>query len=150
MAAFKDAKGKDWDIDLNFGHVFHVKSETGVDLTQIFTNEEAGGAVTQLDNFGRILPIVLDLSDEQAALLMSAMDGEAVEASGRALVEAVINFSPGPKRAALKKRWDRVQHTQSQLTSLLLNHDDLTETTSKNSPTSLRGLSESEDKSLSN
>jgi hypothetical protein len=106
--SFQDCEGRIWQLRFTIGRVREIRDATNVD----FANLEDGRVFLQLRNdperFAQVLWLLID---KQAAArqptvspteFIEALDGDALDAAGRAIIEAIISFTPAPKRGALQ------------------------------------------------
>lgn len=118
MKSFKDKEKRDWSIDVNVGSVLRVKALTDVDLT----NLTDGKVLSDLQNdpllIGRVIYALCKPQVEQAGMgdeqFWAAMDGDAVEAAGEALVIELVNFSRKDLRPILTKIRDKGKRLRQQ------------------------------------
>jgi len=111
MKTFRTGKHT-WDLSLNVAKMKRVKSLTDIDLMSVIDNPEV---LHQLTNdpmklvdvlFAVIKPQAdaVGVTDEDFA---GDLDGEAIETGVSALLEALVDFFPGARRAMLRRVMDK-------------------------------------------
>lgn len=111
MPSFKDRAGRSWLVELDVSTVRRVrqKTEDGIDLLAVFDND--GELLNRLYSDPILLAEVLwaicqpqiddkQITDEEFG---RGLAGEAIADATTALLEALADFFPGPKRTALLK-----------------------------------------------
>lgn len=104
MKYFNDTTGKQWKIDVNVGSLETVAAQTGIDLTQLFSEEL--GLLNELYANPVILCKVLwafngEPESPSKPGFLAAMGGDALENAADALVSDVIDFFPNARRREL-------------------------------------------------
>lgn len=110
MSTFKDAKGKDWVIEINVNAVKRIKNMTGVDVTKIDNGKDSVFAILSEDMF--LLADVLYAACKKQAdeRQMSpddfgeSLSGDVIESATEAFMDALIAFFPNPRRRDLLKK----------------------------------------------
>jgi hypothetical protein len=113
MASFKDAEGRQWSYDINFGAILRVKSECGIDLLSLFSH---GSAVDKLAADPQLLFDVivaalrpqLDAAQVTPLEFAESLREDSVIEALLSLLEAIPDYFPERKRAAIRPRVDAV------------------------------------------
>lgn len=113
MASFKDNAKRDWSLSLNVNILKLIKRELEVDLLDL----AHGAVLDRLANDPALLVDVLYLTCQSQAERANvtaeqfgeAMVGDALDAASEALVDALVEFLPGKKRALLHKLMEKVK-----------------------------------------
>lgn len=116
MAQFTDNAKRDWSLSLNVNVLKLIKRELDVDLLDL----AHGSVLDRLANDPALLVDVLYLiakpqADRQgvtAEQFGEAMVGDALDAASEALVDALVEFLPGKKRALLTKLMTKVKDAE--------------------------------------
>ena len=109
MKTFKDSEGREWPVAVNTTTAKRVRDLCNVDLLDVASDR--GALILRIAADAVLLGDVLyamcrtkaeerGLTDEQFG---EAMDGDAVEAATEALLEELVDFFRGRKRALLTK-----------------------------------------------
>lgn len=113
MKTFRDARGREWTIEINVSALKRVKSLAGVDLTKIVDPKSADARllfddiVVLGDAIAAAVQPQLESRSLTAEEFGDALHEEHVEAATRALLEGVIDFFRGRKRTMLRRVYDR-------------------------------------------
>lgn len=110
MHAFKDAKGRDWSLEITVGSIKRVKALTDVDLYAL-VDDGAKKLAELLADVVTLVDVLFILCAEQAKAadvsdedFGRAFGGDVLEAAGEAFVEEIIFFTPNQRaRLALKE-----------------------------------------------
>lgn len=107
MKLFRDKLDREWRVDLSFGLWQRIKAETGCDLLDIaMPDGQALRQLTQMETLGVVL--WLYVADQAAAAgidrddFWKALDGRAIHAAGKAIVDDLEDFSQSPQFSALR------------------------------------------------
>ncbi len=113
MAKFKDSAGREWSLAINVPVMKRVQERTGVHLGKLFNDdckllqEVTSDAIT----FGAVLHAMIEPQAKAAGVdedsFLEALDADAIESAGDALLAAVQDFSPSRMRpliAALRTK----------------------------------------------
>jgi len=107
MKSFTDSKGRSWTIAVHVSSIQMVKAETGIDLAEAYS----GGSMIRDLLADPVLPaqVILALCTDQVAKyntdledLSQSITGEAADAALKALIDDIVDFSPGRLRPALR------------------------------------------------
>jgi len=119
MKSFKDSQGRSWDLGVNFTSVKRVRDLVEIDLLDL----EGGKVFEQLIDDPMILCNVIyalvkpaidkaGITDEEFG---ESMAGDAIEHATNALIEELVDFFPGPKRALLRKAMGKLRNIQTMI-----------------------------------
>lgn len=115
MHSFTDSEGRRWTFVVNVLAVRRVKQQTGIDLLALLDPEQAAFQKITEDPLAMIDVILAVLDDDlqRAGIsdedFLRALDNEQIMLDAtRACVEAVINFSPKPKAATMRRAFGKV------------------------------------------
>ena len=112
---FKDNEGREWKFKIDYFELSKVQSECGVNLSKALDDEGASLSALMENPF--------DLLKVMACLLESQMkerdvdfesfgrslnDEEVVGEAVRALIDAILNFSPADRRESIRKAFRKV------------------------------------------
>lgn len=113
MKAFKDIKGRVWELQISVGSVRRIKGAFGIDIGNImsFTDSGKPSVLDQIgDDVQLLFGIIWLLCEKQATgrgideqAFLDAMDGDSVEAAADALLDEIVNFSQPAQRKVLQK-----------------------------------------------
>jgi len=108
MKAFTTVDGVEYQIRVNVGTVKRVLEETGLRLTDLFTDEGALGRFFSDDvKFAEVIYSVirpqLEAAGKTAADFFEAIDGTVIEQAAEALLAEVVDFFQEPRKGLLKK-----------------------------------------------
>lgn len=97
MKIIKDAKGREYCLNLTYGAIEKIRASVGVDLLDV--------AHLDLDGvrLARVLVAAVELKDIEPQAFMDAMDGDTIEAAGAALWEELLRFFPSSRRETIRK-----------------------------------------------
>lgn len=100
MTKFKDAKGREWSLDLTVGMVERVKADADTDLDEILERPDAIGS-TLMKSPRRVAQILWAMIADQAATVGVdardfgfALDRPALDRAADALIEEMVLFYP--------------------------------------------------------
>ncbi len=107
---FKDTADNLWTLAINIGLYMDIKSETGIDISEIFEQENNWLAqLAHRDNAMQLISILtLCTNKEREKRGLSVddfygnVDGDVIEAAAKAFLEAAVLFLPAHKRQAMK------------------------------------------------
>ena len=131
MPAFKDANGQDWQLRVTVGHLRPLREKFGVDLKAALTKDGIAGLGDVIGDPERLYDLLLMLCEPQLKersidplAFANLLDAATLRDAVPVLVEAILDFSQGPKaaleianglRSAMTTRDDRA-------TSLIAKH----------------------------
>ena len=123
-ASFKDTKGREWPFSINMFNARLIKTETGIDLLSLFTDDKTAEILDD-ENSLELLAVYFILSDAKNKGVneedfFTALDETAVLDAQRALMQALVNFSHARKGKVLnlliekaekkqEKQWDLIE-----------------------------------------
>jgi hypothetical protein len=106
--SFRDNRNRTWLVEINVSAVRRVRALVGVDLSALL-EDKLQPLAALLDDPVKLCDVLFALCQSQAQDRQvtdedfgAALAGDALEAAADALLEALVNFSPGRKRAALR------------------------------------------------
>lgn len=119
MTAFKDTSGRTWTLALNVDALKRVRALCDVDLMDVV--QDRGELLGRLSSDPVLLCDVIyaickpdadakGASDEDFG---RAMAGDAVDQATNALLEALVDFFPGPRRAVLARVFKKLKAVQA-------------------------------------
>jgi hypothetical protein len=117
MKKFIDAQGRYWVVDINVATIKRVKALTEINLLTVVEGE----LVEQLSSDPILLCDVLyavckpqadreEISDEDFG---TGLAGDAISEATKALIEALVEFFPEPRRRLLQKAAAKFQQVQT-------------------------------------
>jgi hypothetical protein len=119
---FATLDGVEWTFRITYGSVKSVLDQTGFKLTDLFFDQKASEEVTG-DGF-RMLEIIYAAlkpqADEKGISIdrfLAAVDGDVLERASLALLEALTDFFPHPRRTIVRRALDRYHREKERLTS---------------------------------
>lgn len=126
MSSFKDAEGRNWIIAVN---VPTIKAVRELDTDNVVNLAETSGDV--IDRLEADLVLLVDvlwvLCEKQAkeagvteVQFGEALLGDAIEEATKALIEAMVNFTPGQRRLLLRKAIETTATVRDKGTKLAL------------------------------
>ena len=120
MARFRTTDGVEWDVRINVLAIKRVEEETGIRLTAIVDDEAVRQAVLGDDlRFVDIVIALLRPQMEQAKRSMESvlevMDATTLEQAVAALMEAIFDFFPEPRKGLLVKAWGKTRAAMEKL-----------------------------------
>lgn len=108
MRQFRDNREQTWDVTLNVSQVRAVRDILGVDLLKII--EANSDVFAKLDDPYTLCDVLYVLCRQQAAergitdeQFGVGLGGDSLDAGAGALLEALIDFFPSPKRDFLRR-----------------------------------------------
>jgi hypothetical protein len=123
MKQFKDTQGRDWQVEINIGQIKAVRDALHVDLYALFADE----AERLFSDPVRLVDTLYVLCRRQAEdRKMSDVDfgglfeGDVLEASANALVEAMLDFFPTSRRRILRATVEKSKELAPQLETQVL------------------------------
>jgi hypothetical protein len=122
--AFTDAKGRAWQLELNYGLARRIKKDLGVD----FANAHNGEALKKLGTDDELLVSTLyALIEEQAKTaeispdqFVEALNGEVLEAAANAIGAMIVLFTRPAIRPVIQSLLDKAQQGRAKLTQMAL------------------------------
>ena len=122
MRSFKDNEGRDWLVAVNVATVKRVRAECGVDLASA-TEPNAENGESPLERLAGdpvlLVDVLYSLCRKQAEkrgvddeAFGTAIAGDSVAAAADALMEAIVDFFPNPRRKLLMKALTEARETQ--------------------------------------
>lgn len=99
MAAFRDAKGREWTVKLTRGDLRRVREQTGIELGKLLADRDQLAAVVFGDpeNVWKVLWVLIEAQAAERGIdkdgLEDAWDEDAAGGALDALVVAVANFT---------------------------------------------------------
>lgn len=116
---FKDSKGREWQIAITVNTVKHARDRVNLDLLKIMDRGER--VIERLGEDPVLLCNVLFVLVEEEAGKRGVTDvefgesliGDAIADATDALVRAIIDFFPQPRRGLLLKAMERAQALQT-------------------------------------
>lgn len=106
---FVDSKDRHWSIVITVLEYQKMKQELNIDIGNIFNDDgwlQSLVAMEDVTFFLQLIGILTDRAREAEGISMEdfyeAFDGDTLQSSSEALVEAVINFSHPSRREALR------------------------------------------------
>ncbi len=121
MQTFKDTKGRTWTIQVNIGTLMRAKDLTGIDLSNLGDGKLLAKLQDEPLMIGHVLfPLCQPNADPSIteADFWSAIDGDVIEAAGKALVTELVNFSRKDLRPVLNKVLDKSQRLRAKAIQL--------------------------------
>lgn len=117
MKKFIDAQGRYWVVDINVATIKRVKAVAGLNLLEVVDGE----LVEQLSSDPILLCDVLyavckpqadreEISDEDFG---TGLAGDAISEATKALIEALVEFFPEPRRRLLQKAAAKFHQVQT-------------------------------------
>lgn len=126
MKIIKDAKGREWCLDLNLTAIERIRAEAGVDLLNIESFENIDGV-----KLAKALAAACyeDLVKAGIKLpeFINGFEGDTLEAAGDALMEELLRFFPSRRRQILQKAMSaasNVLNRQTDLAEAMVNGPD--------------------------
>lgn len=121
MQKFKDSSGREWCITVDVRAIARVRDLCQVDLAKLFDDDFRLMQALFEDpvKLADVVWVLINTGDRLE--FDTGFTGDTLESAANALVEAVIDFFPNPKRRAalretLRKAWDAVnQQTEEVL-----------------------------------
>ncbi len=105
MTTFKDNLGREWSVQIDVPTIRRVLRDTGFDLSQLFATERLQTLADDLCGFADILQSLVGPQLEYKELsgedFQNALDGRTFEEATRALLFALVDFSPPSRRDTL-------------------------------------------------
>jgi hypothetical protein len=106
-ASFKDDLGREWNLRLDFSLVRSIRDSLGVDLLSL---EQQGNALTRMADDPALLVDVVYLICEKQCQRRKISDeefghgftGETFQTAAAAFMEALVSFTPPPRRDLAK------------------------------------------------
>jgi len=125
MKSFKDMSGRTWSIAITVGSLRRVRGLCDIDLTDAISDH--GKLIDRLSSDPILLCDVifaickpeadkLSISDEDFG---AAMAGDAIEHATAALLDDLVDFFPGPKRAVLHRAMQKLKTYQNKALELV-------------------------------
>jgi hypothetical protein len=106
MSRFKDASGNEWELRITVGQLDRLKA-AGLDLDALTAEKAELFSVLMLPRrvLGSVLWILCEkqVRDTDPEKFFGGFDGDTLEAAGRALLDAVLDFFPRLATAPIKK-----------------------------------------------
>lgn len=128
MASFNDKTGKAWKLDLNFNLWGKIKDSTGINLLEITSPEsESLEKLSSFENLGNVLWLFVE--DQAAAdgvdreTFWKGLNGPAMEAGTRAILENLEEFTGSPQVAALRVGLDDAMERVRQMNAEIRKDD---------------------------
>lgn len=116
MASFTDANGNEWTVQIDIPTVKELKKQD-LDVLAMFEGEMQvfekviGDPITLVDT---LWIVCKEQTDQGETAFAKALVGDALMRAAHALVEAVIDFFPDPKRRqALKEMFRKIKETEA-------------------------------------
>ncbi len=115
MKTFRDARGREWTVEVNVAALKRVKDSTGLDLTRLVDPEsDVIGKLTDdvfllFECLCALLKPQLDNQGISAEELGAGLDEDSTEKAATALFEAIIDFFREDKRMLLKRAFSKVK-----------------------------------------
>jgi len=117
MHSFRDAKGRDWTIDINVTSIRYVKARIDVDLLSIVGGDLLGRVAGDPALLCDILYVLCE--DQAKAAGISDLDfgrglaGDALEAASDAFLEDLADFFPRARRGLLKEALAKMRELET-------------------------------------
>ncbi|MEM1213786.1 MAG: hypothetical protein AAGI68_15970 [Planctomycetota bacterium] len=106
MARFTDGEGREWSLRLTVGGIKRVKEAMDMDLSEVIesdTLERLQHVLTATEVLWLLIEPEAERHGVTAASFGESLAGDEYAAALEALLEAVVDFSPGPRRAMLRR-----------------------------------------------
>ena len=119
---FVDSKGRHWSLVITVLEYQKMKQELNVDIGNIFNDDSWLQRLVAMEDvtfFLSLIGILTDKEREKDGISMEdfyeGFDGDAMQSSAEALVEAIINFSHPSRREALRNLVDATNEGLNEL-----------------------------------
>ena len=107
---FKDSEGHVWTFGITVGSYMKIKKETGLDISNISTNESWINNFANTEDIADIITMAILILEKQLEAenlnvedFMNRLGAEQVEAMVDAMLGGVVNFTPAHKREPVLK-----------------------------------------------
>ena len=115
MPAFKDANGKEWLIAIDGPKIRHVRKEVGVDLAATdgsASDRLYNDPVALVDSLWVICRAQANTAGITSDQFGAALVGDPIDDATKALIDAINDFFPNRRRAAMKALTARMTETR--------------------------------------
>ena len=111
--SFTDTAGRDWTVAINVNAVKRVKAALSIDLLEAIKGplieDFVENPVLLCDTLFVLCQEQADAKGVDSEAFGKAMGGDALDHAVAAFLEALVGFSPGPRRALLTKTLTKIE-----------------------------------------
>lgn len=113
---FKDADGRPWMLRFTLGNAREIQDTIGVDFNDI----QSGALIAVANDLSKLASLLWILCESQAdragvdeIAFARSLDGDAIDRAVEALQDAIVNFTRGPQRDAIRDVFDAVRKAEA-------------------------------------
>lgn len=116
MPAFKDTKGRLWDVNVTFAGMRRIADYTGSDLI----NDPAAFTSILFDAVKTVDAVYAVVRNQADSLGISdidfgeSLDGETFQRARKALIDSIVNFTPPDRREILKAGINQIMKMEAE------------------------------------
>jgi len=117
MHKFNDNRNREWNLAINIDAIKRVRDKVDVDLLDMENGRVFERLIDDPVTLCNVIFVLILPEAEKKSITDEdfgrSMAGDAIEHATTALLEELVDFFPGPRRATLKKALGKLQKVQS-------------------------------------